>query len=40
MQDLASMVSNAGFEYLDMEEMLPVRISAFPGAGIIRAHKS
>jgi len=40
MQDLAVMISDAGFEQLEMEEMLPVRFSAFPGAGCIRAHKS
>jgi demethylmenaquinone methyltransferase/2-methoxy-6-polyprenyl-1,4-benzoquinol methylase/phosphoethanolamine N-methyltransferase len=40
MQDLAAMVSNTGFELLEMEEMLPVRFSAFPGAGFIRADKS
>ena len=40
MQDLAAMVSDAGFEQLEMEEMLPLRFSAFPGAGFIRAHKS
>ena len=40
MQDLAAMVSDAGFEDLEMEEMQPPRFSAFPGAGIVRAHKS
>jgi ubiquinone/menaquinone biosynthesis C-methylase UbiE len=40
MQDLASMVSNAGFELLGTEEMLPLRFSAFPGAGIVQAQKS
>jgi ubiquinone/menaquinone biosynthesis C-methylase UbiE len=40
MQDLAAMVSDAGFESLEMEEMQPLRFSAFPGAGFIRAHKS
>jgi ubiquinone/menaquinone biosynthesis C-methylase UbiE len=40
MQDLASMVSNAGFELLGTEEMQPSRFSAFPGAGIVRAQKS
>jgi ubiquinone/menaquinone biosynthesis C-methylase UbiE len=40
MQDLASMVSNAGFELLDTEEMQPSRFSAFPGAGIVRAQKN
>jgi ubiquinone/menaquinone biosynthesis C-methylase UbiE len=40
MQDLAAMISDAGFEQLEMEEMLALRFSAFPGAGFIRAHKS
>ncbi len=40
MQDLATMVSNAGFEHLEMEGMRPPRFSAFPGAGIVLAHKS
>ena len=40
MQDLATMVSNTGFEHLETEEMQPSRFSAFPGAGFIRAHKS
>ena len=40
MQDLAAMILDAGFEQLEMEEMLPLRFTAFPGAGFIRAHKS
>jgi ubiquinone/menaquinone biosynthesis C-methylase UbiE len=40
MQGLAAMVTDAGFEHLEMQEMLPVRFSAFPGAGIVRAYKS
>ena len=40
MQDLAAMILDAGFEQLEMEEMLPLRFSAFPGAGFIHAHKS
>ncbi len=40
MHDLAAMVSDAGFEDLETEEMQPPRFSAFPGAGIIHAHKS
>ena len=40
MQDLAAMVSGAGFEDLETEEMRLPRFSAFPGAGIVRAHKS
>jgi ubiquinone/menaquinone biosynthesis C-methylase UbiE len=39
MQDLITMLSDAGFELLETEEMLPARFSAFPGAGIIRAYK-
>jgi ubiquinone/menaquinone biosynthesis C-methylase UbiE len=39
-QDLAAMVSEAGFEQLETEEMRPPRFSAFPGAGIVRAYKS
>jgi ubiquinone/menaquinone biosynthesis C-methylase UbiE len=40
MHDLAAMVSDAGFEHLEMEEMRPPRFSAFPGAGFVRAYKS
>ena len=40
MPDLAAMISDAGFESLETEEMRPVRFSAFPGAGFIRADKS
>ncbi len=40
MQDLAALVSDAGFEHLETEEMRPPRFSAFPGAGIVRARKS
>ncbi len=40
MRDLAAMVVDAGFEQPEMEEMQPLRFSAFPGAGIICAHKS
>ena len=40
MQDLADIVSEAGFEHLEIEEMRPPRFSAFPGAGILRAYKS
>jgi len=39
MQDLAALVSEAGFEDLETEEMQPPRFSAFPGAGFVRAHK-
>jgi ubiquinone/menaquinone biosynthesis C-methylase UbiE len=40
MQDLATMVVDAGFEQPEMEQMQPLRFSAFPGAGIICARKS
>ncbi len=40
MQDLAALVKDAGFEQLEMEEMLPIRFSAFPGAGLLKAYKS
>jgi ubiquinone/menaquinone biosynthesis C-methylase UbiE len=40
MHDLAAMVSEAGFEHLEIEEMRPPRFSAFPGAGFVRAYKS
>jgi len=40
MQDLAAMVSDAGFELVETEEMQPPRFSAFPGAGFVRACKS
>ncbi|HEY6410153.1 MAG TPA: methyltransferase domain-containing protein [Ktedonobacteraceae bacterium] len=40
MQDLAALVKDAGFEDLETEEMRLPRFSAFPGAGIVRAHKS
>jgi SAM-dependent methyltransferase len=40
MQDLVAIVSDAGFERVETEEMRPTRFSAFPGAGFVRAHKS
>jgi ubiquinone/menaquinone biosynthesis C-methylase UbiE len=40
MQDLAVLVKDAGFEDVETEEMRPPRFSAFPGAGMVRAHKS
>jgi ubiquinone/menaquinone biosynthesis C-methylase UbiE len=40
MQDLAAMVSDAGFSEVETEEMRPPRFSAFPGAGFVRAYKS
>jgi ubiquinone/menaquinone biosynthesis C-methylase UbiE len=40
MQDLAAMVTDAGFEHVETEEMQSSRFSAFPEAGFVRAHKS
>ena len=40
MQDLAALVKDAGFEDVETEEMRPPRFSAFPGASIVRSHKS
>jgi len=40
MQDLTAIVSDAGFQHLETEEMRPLRFSAFPGAGFVRAYKS
>ena len=40
MQDLVALVKEAGFEHLEIEEMRHPRFSAFPGAGIVCAHKS
>ncbi len=40
MQDLATMVSDAGFSEVETEEMRLPRFSAFPGAGFVHAHKS
>src|SRR6266566_676057 len=39
MQDLATMVSDAGFSEVETEEMRLPRFSAFPGAGFVRANK-
>jgi ubiquinone/menaquinone biosynthesis C-methylase UbiE len=40
MHDLAALVSDAGFSDVETQEVLPRRFSAFPGAGIVHAHKS
>jgi ubiquinone/menaquinone biosynthesis C-methylase UbiE len=40
LQDLAALVSDAGFNALETEEMRPSRFSSFPGAGLVRACKS
>src|SRR5713226_6567855 len=37
MQELAAIVSDAGFDHLETEERRPPRFSAFPGAGFVRA---
>jgi ubiquinone/menaquinone biosynthesis C-methylase UbiE len=39
-QDLAAIVSEAGFQHLETQEMPPPRFSAFPGAGFVLAYKS
>ena len=39
MHDLATLVTDAGFERVETEEMSPARFSAFPGAGFVRASK-
>ena len=38
-QDLEALVSDAGFQQVEREEMQPPRFSAFPGAGFVRAYK-
>jgi ubiquinone/menaquinone biosynthesis C-methylase UbiE len=40
LQELVSMVAEAGFSQVDTEEMRPRRFSAFPGASIVTARKS
>jgi ubiquinone/menaquinone biosynthesis C-methylase UbiE len=39
LQDLLSLVTDAGFEQVETEEMQPPRFSTFPGAGLLRAYK-
>ena len=39
-QELAALISEAGFESVETEEMRPARFSAFPGAGFVWARKS
>ena len=39
-QDLAALVKDAGFSQIETEEMQPLRFSAFPGAGFLKAYKS
>jgi ubiquinone/menaquinone biosynthesis C-methylase UbiE len=38
--DLATLVSDAGFSQVETDEMQPPHFSAFPGAGFVRANKS
>jgi ubiquinone/menaquinone biosynthesis C-methylase UbiE len=38
-QDLVALVSDAGFDQVETEELQPPRFSAFPGAGLVRAYK-
>jgi ubiquinone/menaquinone biosynthesis C-methylase UbiE len=40
MQELATLVQDAGFSRVETEEMGLPRFSAFPGAGFVRAYKS
>jgi ubiquinone/menaquinone biosynthesis C-methylase UbiE len=40
MGHLVALVSDAGFERVETEEMQPPRFSAFPGAGFVCAYKS
>jgi ubiquinone/menaquinone biosynthesis C-methylase UbiE len=40
LHELAALVSDAGFSQVEIEEMRPPRLSAFPGAGFLRAYKS
>lgn len=39
LQELAALVQEAGFSHVETEEMQPTRFSAFPGSGLVRAHK-
>ena len=40
LHELAALIQDVGFSLVDTEEIVPVRFSAFPGAGLVRAHKS
>jgi ubiquinone/menaquinone biosynthesis C-methylase UbiE len=40
LHELAALVADAGFAQVETEEMRPPRLSAFPGAGFVRAYKS
>lgn len=39
LQELVALISEAGFAQVAREEMRPVRFSAFPGAGFVKADK-
>jgi ubiquinone/menaquinone biosynthesis C-methylase UbiE len=39
LQELAALVSDAGFSQVETEEMRPPRFSDFPGAGFVSARK-
>lgn len=39
LRELAALVEEAGFSQVKMEQMQPLRFSAFPGAGFVRAYK-
>jgi SAM-dependent methyltransferase len=40
LQALVDLVQEAGFSQVETEEMRPRRFSAFPGAGLLLAHKT
>jgi len=40
LHELAALVADAGFAEVETEPMPPLRCSAFPGAGVVRASKS
>jgi len=40
LHELAALVADAGFTQVEMEQMKSPRLSAFPGAGFVRAYKS
>jgi ubiquinone/menaquinone biosynthesis C-methylase UbiE len=40
LHDLVTLVTDAGFLEVETADMPPLRFSAFPGAGFVRANKS
>ena len=40
LHELATLIVDAGFSQVEMEEMRPARFSAFPGASFVRAYKT